>query len=365
MKKTIALLMVLLLASFSGCVEGPEESAMKENEAGDATMTHLRIGYQPSTHQIAEMVAMEKGWWKEDLAEFGITKVSDSEFPSGPPEMVAMMGGHLDIAYVGAAPPITAIAQGLDAKIVAAVQTQGSDLVLKPEINYTTPSDLSGLTIATFPPGSIQDTVFRKFLMDNGVSFETDGKKVSLLESFFNALKKIFGGKSDDRSDYVVIKEMGPGDAMAAITAGAVDGVFLPHPGPAVIEMEGNGRSVVGSGEMWQDHACCCLLVSGELIREHPEMVKQIIRTHINATEYLKGNQNESAEVFANKTGYDLDKVKYSFETWDGAWISDPRLEINSTLEFAKVQYDLGNIDTMLTKEDLFDTRFYNEVTGE
>jgi len=81
------------------------------------------------------MVAIEKGWWNEDLAEFGITKVSDHEFPSGPPEMAAMMGGHLDIAYVGAAPPIPAIAQGLDAKIVAAVQTQGSDLVLMPDIN--------------------------------------------------------------------------------------------------------------------------------------------------------------------------------------------------------------------------------------
>jgi NitT/TauT family transport system substrate-binding protein len=331
MTKTVLILMVLLLAAFSGCVESPEEDGVEE-----ATMTHLRIGYQPSTHQIAEMVAMEKGWWKEDLAEFGITKVSDSEFPSGPPEMVAMMGGHLDIAYVGAAPPITAIAQGLDAKIVAAVQTQGSDLVLRPEINYTTPSDLRGLTIATFPPGSIQDTVFRKFLMDNNIS-----------------------------TDDVVIKEMGPGDAMAAIAAGAVNGVFLPHPGPAVIEMDGNGRSVVGSGEMWQDHACCCLLVSGKLIREHPEMVKQIIRTHIKATEYLIKNQNESAMIFANKTGYDLNKVKYSFETWDGEWISDPHLEINSALEFAKVQYDLGSIDTLPTEKDLFDTRFYDEVTGE
>ncbi len=331
MKKTIVILTVLLLAAFSGCVESPEEDGVEE-----AKMTHLRIGYQPSTHQIAEMIAMEKGWWKEDLAEFGITKVSDSEFPSGPPEMNAMMGGHLDIAYVGAAPPITAIAQGLDAKIVAAVQTQGSDLVLRPEINYTSPSDLRGLTIATFPPGSIQDTVFRKFLMDNNIS-----------------------------TDDVVIKEMGPGAAMTAITARAVDGVFLPHPGPAVIEMEGNGRSVVSSGEMWQDHACCCLLVSGELIRKHPEMVKQIVRTHIKATEYLIRNQNESAEIFAKKIGYDLDKVKYSFETWDGEWISDPYLEINSTLEFAKVQHNLGNIDTVLTAEDLFDTRFYDEVTGE
>ena len=329
MKKPILIAILLvasILAAFSGCVEKPE------------TMTHLRIGYQPSTHQIAEMIAMEKGWWKEDLAGFGITEVTDHQFPSGPPEMTAMMGDHLDIAYVGAAPPITAIAQGLDAKIVAAVQTQGSNLVLIPDLadNYTSPSDLRGLTIATFPAGSIQDTVLRKFLMDNNVS-----------------------------TDDVTIAPMGPGDAMAAIAAGAVDGVFLPHPGPAIIELEGNGKSVVSSGEMWKNHACCCLLVSGKLIREHPDMVKQIVRTHIRATRYLKNNQNESAEIFSKKIGYDLDTVKYSFKTWDGNWISDPHAEINCTLEYARVQHDLGNIDRMLTAKDLFDTSFYDAAISE
>ena len=53
------------------------------NEHG---LTHLRIGYQPSTHQIAHMTAMEKGWWEEDLEKFGVKKVTDYEFPSGPPE---------------------------------------------------------------------------------------------------------------------------------------------------------------------------------------------------------------------------------------------------------------------------------------
>lgn len=329
MKKIIVILItVLVLAVFSGCVEEPEEIE-------DAEMTHLRIGYQPSTHQIAHMVAMEKGWWESDLAEFGITEVTDHRFPSGPPEMQSMMAGDLDVAYVGTAPPITAIAQGLDAKIVAAVQTQGSDLVLRPEIDYTSPSDLRGLKIATFPPGSIQDTVLKKFLMDNNVSIED-----------------------------VDIVPMTPGDAMAAIAAKVVDGVFLPHPGPAIIELDGNGRTVVSSGEMWQDHACCCLVVSGDLIENHPEMVKQIIRTHIRATGYVNENQNESARIFAEKIEYDVDKVEHSIENWDGEWISDPHIILDVALEYAKVDYDLGYVDRLLTAEDLFDTSFYDEIAG-
>jgi len=115
----------------------------------------LRIGYQPSTHQIAEMVAMEKGWWLEDLKPFGITEIKEFQFPSGPPEMQAMLGEDLDVAYVGTAPPITAIDAGLDAKIVAGVNLQGSNLVLKTGVEYKEPKSLEGLNIGTFPPGSI------------------------------------------------------------------------------------------------------------------------------------------------------------------------------------------------------------------
>lgn len=308
-----------------GCIGTDEEK-----------ITTLRIGYQPSTHQIAEMVAMEEGWWLEDLRSFGIEEVKDFEFPSGPPEMQAMLGGNLDIAYVGAAPPISAIAQGLDAKIVAAVQKNGSDLVVAPEVEYDGPESLVGLKVATFPPGSIQDTVLKRWLQESGV----DPAEID-------------------------IKSMGPGDATTAISARRVDAVFLPHPSPSIIELEGNGRSVVASGEMWPDHACCCLVVSGELLREEPELVEQIVRTHIKATEYINENPERAAEIYSAKTGQNLTMIQHSIENWDGAWISDPHEMIPSVVEYARVDYELGYTgDQLLTEEDLFDTSFYDRVTS-
>ncbi len=323
----IAALAVGLVALIAlGCIGTDEEKKI----------TTLRIGYQPSTHQVAEMVAMEEGWWLEDLAPFGIEKVEDFEFPSGPPEMTAMLGGHLDIAYVGAAPPISAIAQGLDAKIVAAVQKNGSNLVVSPDVEYEGPESLGGLSVATFPPGSIQDTVLKKWLKDNGVNPEE-----------------------------IDIKSMGPGDAVTAITAKAVDAVFLPHPSPSIIELEGNGKAVVASGEMWPNHACCCLVVSGKLMREEPELVEQIIRTHIKATEFVNGNPERAAEIYSAKTGQNLTIVEHSIENWDGAWISDPHVIIPSVVEYARVDYELGYTgEKLLTEDDLFDTSFYDRVTS-
>ncbi|MHC1594190.1 MAG: ABC transporter substrate-binding protein [Methanotrichaceae archaeon] len=324
MRRDILILVIALVMVFAlGCIDLGEEKKT------------LRIGYQPSTHQIAEMVAMENGWWLEDLQPFGIEEVVDFEFPSGPPEMQAMLAGELDIAYVGTAPPITAIGQGLEAKIVAAVQKNGSDLVMRSGVDYTGPQSLRGLKIATFPPSSIQDTVFKKWLKDNGVEPEE-----------------------------VDIKSMGPGDAITAISAGRVDGVFLPHPAPTIIEMEGIGRSVVVSGEMWPNHACCCLVISDRLMEEEPELAEQIIKTHIKATEYINEHPDKAAEVYSRKTGQNLEMVRQSIEDWDGAWISDPNVMIPSTLEYAAVDFDLGYTDRVLTKEDLFNTTFYETVTA-
>lgn len=153
------LLLIIAISLAVGCV----------GESSESQITQLRIGYQPSTHQMAHMTAMEKGWWSQDLAPYGIDRINDFEFGTGAPEMHAMLAGELDIAYVGAAPAIAAMDNGLDAKIVAGVQTQGSDIVLRPEIEYDNPGDLKGLKIATFPPGTIQYTLLRNWLNEHDI----------------------------------------------------------------------------------------------------------------------------------------------------------------------------------------------------
>lgn len=299
--------------------------------------TELNIGYQPSTHQIAYMTAYEKGWWQADLEPYGITKINEYQFPTGAPEMQAMMAGNLDVAYVGAAPAITALSGGLDAKIVEPVQINGSSLVLRPEYEYKSPQDLKGLKIATFPAATIQDTLLREWLKENGLDPEKD----------------------------VTILGMTPGDAVTAISAKQVAAVFLPHPSPAVIESEGNGRTIVQSGQMEANHSCCVLVVSGKLIREHPDIVDQIVRTHIKATEYNQAHVDEAAQIYSNKTTEDLETVRKSLKEWDGRWITDPTIIEDSAVNYSNIQHELGYIPKSLTRDEIFDTSFYEKVMSE
>ncbi len=321
----IALIAIALLLLTAGCTQPATNTTVPIKE--------IRIGYQPSTHQMAEITAMAKGWWQQDLAPFGVVNVTDKVFPSGPPEMQAMLAGELDVAYVGAAPVMSALTTGLDAKIVAGVNTQGSDLVVRNDLDYTGPQSLSGMTIATFPPGSIQDTVLRDWLQKNNLTPDKD----------------------------VFIKGMTPGDAVTAILAGKVDGVFLPTPSPSTVVNQGKGKVVVQSGEMYPNHTCCVLVVSGKLIREHPEIVRQIIRTNDKAVAWNLENLDEAAQIYSTKTGASLADVKTSLAEWDGSWASDPNVIVEPVLDYAKIQYELGFIKKPLTKDEIFDLTFYQK----
>jgi NitT/TauT family transport system substrate-binding protein len=349
LKKLGIILALLLVASIfvSGCASNNESKGnVSTNTSGantsgaqgaSAAITEIKFGYQPSTHQIAYMTAQEKGWWTQDLAPYGVQNIKEYVFQTGPPEMQAMMAGDLDVAYVGAAPVLTALSQGLDAKIVAPVQINGSSLVLRPEYKYTGPQDLKGLKIATYPPGSIQDTLLREWLKENGL---------------------------DPEKDVTIIGMPSAGDAVTAISAKQVDAVFLPHPSPTSVEKAGNGSIVVQSGQMEANHTCCVLLVSGKLIREHPDIVEQIVKTHIKATEYNNANMDEAAQIFANKTSANVDVVKASLKEWDGKWITDPGQIENSTVNFSNTLYDLNFTKKSLTKDDIFDTNFYDKAVG-
>jgi NitT/TauT family transport system substrate-binding protein len=325
----IALIAIALLLITAGCTQ----PAGTTGTTTAAPIKELRIAYQPSTHQMAAITALEKGWFKEDLKPLGVVNIYDKVFPSGPPEMQAMMAGEIDVAYVGAAPFLTALATGLDAKIVAGVNTQGSDLVVRNDLDYKSPQSLSGLTIATFPVGSIQDTVLRDWLSKNNLTPDKD----------------------------VFIKGMSPGDAVTAITAGKVDAIFLPTPSPSTVVNQGKGKVAVQSGQMYPNHTCCVLVVSGKLIREHPEIVRQIIKTNDKAVAWNAANIDEAAAIYSTKTGSKIADVTTSLKEWDGSWASDPNIIVDPVVDYANIQYNLGYIKKPLNKSDIFDLTFYTK----
>jgi len=325
MKKILFLSISLALiaaVAFSGCLDN-----------SNAETTDVIIGYQPSTHQMAYTTAKALGWWDENLSQMeNVKNVSDRSFPSGPSEATALASNAIQVAYIGAAPLIPSVAQNnADLKIIAAVQINGSSMVIPVNATYTDPTYFEGKKIATFPPGSIQDTLLKQWLISNGV----DLSKVD-------------------------IKGMDSGEAQTALKAGSVDAVFLPHPAPSIIVAAGDGKLILDSGEMNAYHPCCVLAVSQSFIDKHPDIVAEIVKIHVEATKYTQENPEEAARYYASVTGVSEELVLKSITEWDGGWVSDPNLIVDSVVAYAIPQYEQGLSPRELTKEDLFDTSFYD-----
>ncbi|WNY28013.1 Putative aliphatic sulfonates-binding protein [Methanimicrococcus stummii] len=328
MKKLMFISLAFLLiaaVAFSGCL-------------GNDDTTEVVIGYQPSTHQMAYTTAKELGWWSANLTPMEEVKsVGDKSFPSGPSEATALASGAIQFAYIGAAPIIPAVAQNnADLKIIAAVQINGSGLVIPTDAEYTDPTYFEGKKIATFPPGSIQDTLLKQWLTDNGVNLSK-----------------------------VDIKGMDSGEAQTALKAGSVDAVFLPHPAPSIIVKAGDGKVILDSGEMSADHACCVLAVSQDFIDKYPDIVAEVVKIHVDATKYTNDNPEESAKYYAKVTGVSEDIIMASISEWDGAWISDPHIIEEYVVAYAKSQYEQGLVPKQLTSEDLFDMSFYDAYVNQ
>lgn len=326
MKRLIFLALMAAVVLSLGCISSPEKKPQ--------TVTTLRIGYQPMAHDVAAMVAQAKSWWQEDLEPFGIKEVKTFPFPFGGPEIKSMGAGDLDLIYICASPTIAPVAHGLDAKIVAAVDTNGSNLIFRKGLGFKGAQSLKGLKIGTYPRGTAQDVLLKMWLTDNGVNISS-----------------------------VNITAMAPGDAVNAMLGGKLDGVFAPTPAQALIELAGKGKTVTTSGDMYPNHACCVVVVSGKLIREYPALVEQIVRTHINATQFVIAHPEETARIYANITGQDQKMIEYSMKTTDIRYITDPNLIINSTLTLARFQHKLNYTQKELTSDDLFDTSFFDKVS--
>jgi NitT/TauT family transport system substrate-binding protein len=322
----IGLAILLIAASFSGCI------------GNDDGRIDVVLSYQPSTHHMPFTAAKELGWWSYYLTQLDdVRSVSDRVFPSGPSQAVALATGAVHIAYIGAAPLIPSIAQGNDLRIIAAVQVNGSSLIVPVDSEYTDdPRYFEGKRIATFPPGSIQDTLLRQWLLSNDVDLSQ-----------------------------VTFVGMGAGEAQTAFRAGAVDAVFLPHPAPSAMVRDGIGRVVMESGCMSQDHKCCVLAVSQSFIDAHPDIVAEILRIHIMATQFTNDNLERSAQYYANVTNTPQDIVLLSVNEWDGAWLVDPRVIEDHVIEYARVQYEQGLIPRPLTSDEIFDMSFFDAFMAQ
>jgi NitT/TauT family transport system substrate-binding protein len=172
--------------------------------------------------------------------------------------------------------------QGAPVKIACLGHRDGSQLVIRKEDPATDLRGLRGKTIAIPSPFSNENFFINKMMRDQGV-----------------------------RSDELKFVVMPPPDMTAALSAKAIDGFIVAEPFCAKAEMEGFGRVLYYAKDIWPNYISCALVVHEDLIREKPEIVRDLVRGINESGEWTERNREAAATLVSPYFRQDINLLKY------------------------------------------------------
>ena len=283
----------------------------------------IEVGYLPTDHSAALLVAKHNKTYENN----GLN-VKTVQINSGSNIVDAVASGDVDIGYVGITPAMQGISKGVPIKVVGSVNMVGSGIVVEPNSNITSPADLKGKSIATPGVSSIQQVLLLYELQKYNISPE-DVDLISI--NVYNI--------------------------PSSLAAHKVDAYISYEPFVSLAPYEGIGNVLIYSNDIIKDHPCCVIIASESFIKEHPQELDKFLKIHQQTTEYVNTHPNETANIIDQEltTNIEIEALSLQHITF----VSSVNKSFqNNVLKFAKIENNLGYLNTTLTANDIFDTQF-------
>jgi NitT/TauT family transport system substrate-binding protein len=243
----------------------PASTASGSTTASGATASTLRLGYFANVTHTTPIVGVANGFFAGKL---GSTKLTTTIFNAGPTEMTALLGGHLDAAYVGPSSALNAWvkSKGSGLTIVAGAENAGAELVVDSKI--TSVADLKGATLADPQLGNTQDVALRYWLKEQGYPTTLQGGGAVKVEPTANAT------------------------ALTLFEQGRIQGAWVPEPYASELVLQGGGHVLVDEKTLWPsgNFATTNLVVSNTFLKAYPQTVEELIEGQIAANAWITAN---------------------------------------------------------------------------
>lgn len=238
----------------------------------------INIAVEFTDHAASAYVAQHKGWFgKEGL------KPTFYNYVTGMSLAAALGRGDIQAAYMCLLPAINAYANAkVPIKVVTGLHKHGYALAVNPDrIRTVKELERADIRIGAVQIGGPVDAILLKTIEKYGL----DRSKV---------LNKV--------------QRMNPPVQIMAIRMGKLDASFGPEHWPALAE-EAGFKVLVRSQEVWPQMQGSVLIVKGELIKNHPDIVRKLVNITAKATGWIKDNPGEAASIMAEQLRVTSDKV--------------------------------------------------------
>lgn len=234
----------------------------------------VRIGYLPITDATPLLVAHGKGFFEAE----GLAVEKPAMFRGWSQIVEAFLAGQVNVVHLLS--PITVWARygsRIPAKVVAWNHTSGSALTAANDIG--TIADLGGKTVAIPYWYSIHNVVLQRLLRENGLKIVTTGTPAA---------------------DEVALSLMSPADMVPALAAGQIAGYIVAEPFNAAAEINGIGKVLRFTGDVWKDHACCLVFMQEQDLAQRPEWSQKVVDAMVKAQLWTRDNRAETAQLLSS-----------------------------------------------------------------
>jgi NitT/TauT family transport system substrate-binding protein len=228
----------------------------------------LKIGYLPITHATALVMAHQER--NGAFANFDMEVV---RFGSWPELTEALFAGRIDGAVMLFELALAGRQRGIPLQAVALGHRDGNVMVVRPEV--TAVADLSGRRVAIPSRFSVHHILLYKALLNAGLSMGD-----------------------------VELVEMAPPDMMAALARDEIAAYLVAEPFGAVAEVQGVGKVLHPSQEIWENSTCCVLALREEVLRDNPEAATELTVALLAAGEAAKRDPGKAAAVSSQYFGH-------------------------------------------------------------
>lgn len=286
----------------------------------------IKVAYLPTDHSAALLVAKYNKTYEKNGLDVRTVQIS-----TGSDIVDAVASGDIDIGYVGITPTMQGISKGIPIKVVGAANLEGSGIVIEPNSNITSPADLKGKQIATPGVSSIQQVLLLYELQKYNITPE-EVDTISI--NVFNI--------------------------PSSLAAHKVDAYISYEPFVSLAPYANIGKVLIYSNDILKNHPCCVVITSASFIKEHPQELEKFLKIHQQSTDYINTHPNETANIIDKELTTNLEIEKSSLKHIIFVYSVDKSFQEN-VLNFAKIEKDMGYMNTTLTANDIFDTQFLGD----
>jgi NitT/TauT family transport system substrate-binding protein len=192
----------------------------------------------------------------------------------------AFLSDHLQATFILAPLAIALREQGVPIKIVYLGHRDGTTMMVHKDSAIHSIADLKGKTIAIPNRFSNQQLIIYRALKQHGLSIKD-----------------------------VTLYELPPPDMAATLHVRGVDAIIAGEPLMAQTEMDGYGRVLFLTKDVWPEFISCVLAVNESAIRDHRSEVQRLVDGIARSGKWLDQDMNHRMQAahFAGRNYYNQD----------------------------------------------------------